>query len=98
MAIKTTANPNEVGEKQSEDIKKWYTEVFDDSQRLAFLLGRISAMLDIGNAMSGSINEAIANEEKIYSEIRSRIQKDHDNSVKAKKKRTIKKEVKKNEK
>lgn len=83
-------NVENTGLKQSEDIKKLYIESFDDPQRMAFLLGRISAMLDVGNGISSSINETIRNEEEIYNEIKERIVKE---SKPKSKRRTTKKEA-----
>lgn len=96
----TKANKEEekksLGKQQSLDISTIYKDVFNDIQREAFLLGRISAFLDFGNGMSDSANDAIKETEKILVEVKTRLRKSPV-KIEATKKRTTKprKEVKK---
>lgn len=69
---KTAEEKVSKGAKQAMDISKMY-EVFNDIQREAFLLGRISALLEFGNSISDAANLNIHNCEEVLKNVRERI-------------------------
>lgn len=72
MATKKTIDPTALGKEQASNIGEMY-KTFDDKQREAFLLGRISGMLVLGNAVTDGANEAIAMAESALQEVRQRL-------------------------
>lgn len=84
-----------VGQQQANDIINMYKTVFNDHQREAFLLGRISALLEFGNALSDAANMAISDSEETLGIVKKRLQTTPKKTTH--KKKTTKKEVKNDE-
>ena len=70
------------GAKQAMDITKMYGTVFNDIQREAFLLGRISALLEFGNAVADSSNESIKNCEEALAGVKARLNENAEKETK----------------
>ena len=70
------------GAKQAMDIMSMYGTVFNDIQREAFLLGRISALLEFGNAVADSANESIKNCEEALEGVKARINENAEKEIK----------------
>ena len=56
-----------------DQIYDMYNTQFNDVQREAFLLGRIATLIDLGNFMSGSINDTLKNTEDVLNNVQKKM-------------------------